>query len=355
MTTVLKITYKEQMRRITVNDQNLTFAELTNSLGQIFEKLPKNWVLKYVDDEGDEISVSSDKELQEGLRLLKSLKTPTLRFTIASIKKNKSKEEKEHKDSNNNNDVASALGESIEQISKQFPFLEVFLENGQGRRCPFKKDKEEGHCGRRNHRAVCDNCHERIPFPGSRFKCNACPDFDLCEKCYNLSSRPHDNAHTFVEIKDPKIAVHTATCNSCNNRIVGERFKCTECADFDLCSACKHSPKNTHDAKHTFLLIEKPWRRCPRFAVPAEKKEVVPAVPVSVPEVKVEVPIPPVESKPIEIKEEKKEEKVPEILDPFTAKLAQLDDMGFTDRGRNIHLLMKHGGDLVAVVKNLLF
>lgn len=357
---VLKITFKDQTRRINL-DQGLTYDKLSSVLPELFSALPTSWVLKYVDDEGDQICVSSDREFQESIRVLKSLKTPSLRYSIVAVKQKKF-EKAETK--------PQSLGDLVQDISKRFPFLEVILEQPlQTSQCPVKPNPS-------SHFATCDNCNQSISFPGCRFKCNACPDFDLCSKCYPLSGI-HNPSHKFTEIADPRLPVHPAFCDNCENIIVGQRHKCSVCPDYDLCNACVQlSPKVHKD--HSFQVIEKPpcrWIRKPEAAPVVETKPEVPVVetkpePIAVPAPKpIEVP------KPTEVKESKVETKpVPlpkpvEIVvvplpkpeepkaapDAFTMKLNQLEEMGFTDRSKNVHLMMKHNGDLVAVVKNLLF
>lgn len=44
------------------------------------------------------------------------------------------------------------------------------------------------------HNAVCDNCKEQII--GMRYKCNVCGDYDLCEECER--KKPHNPEHTFT-------------------------------------------------------------------------------------------------------------------------------------------------------------
>ena len=63
-------------------------------------------------------------------------------------------------------------------------------------------------------------------------------------------------------------AVHNGVvCDGCNTTpIVGDRYKCTVCADYDLCSACEASA--IHPAAHSLLKLRQPrvgpghwWRR----------------------------------------------------------------------------------------------
>lgn len=44
---------------------------------------------------------------------------------------------------------------------------------------------------------TCDGC-KSLEFPGTRWKCQSCPDFDLCGPCYHADS--HDTQHPFARI-----------------------------------------------------------------------------------------------------------------------------------------------------------
>ena len=50
----------------------------------------------------------------------------------------------------------------------------------------------------------------------------------------------------------PKV-VHDALCNYCQKQIVGVRYKCTVCPDFDMCQECKD--KGLHDPAHALTEI----------------------------------------------------------------------------------------------------
>jgi len=55
-------------------------------------------------------------------------------------------------------------------------------------------------------------------------------------------------------------------CDSCGNGIAGIRYKCNNCPDYDLCQACE-AKGGVHDPSHVFLKIAKPVqnfaRGCP--------------------------------------------------------------------------------------------
>jgi len=48
------------------------------------------------------------------------------------------------------------------------------------------------------------------------------------------------------------------------------------------------------------------------------------------------------------------EESKPQEPSPFEVKLKQLEDMGFSDKQRNVELMVKNNGDMLQVVRDLL-
>jgi hypothetical protein len=48
----------------------------------------------------------------------------------------------------------------------------------------------------------CDNC-KTSPLIGIRYKCMNCADYDLCESCEKSSESLHDPTHCFIKIKQP--------------------------------------------------------------------------------------------------------------------------------------------------------
>jgi hypothetical protein len=61
-------------------------------------------------------------------------------------------------------------------------------------------------------------------------------------------------------------------CDGCEQQnIIGDRFKCNDCKDFDFCGTCFNSEElRKMHGDHSFTKISKPFNRCQRQAPPQE-------------------------------------------------------------------------------------
>jgi len=55
----------------------------------------------------------------------------------------------------------------------------------------------------------------------------------------------------------PQKPIHNAYCDNCNCTIVGLRWKCVNCHDYDLCEKCEveNETRSIHDSKHVFMKL----------------------------------------------------------------------------------------------------
>lgn len=49
---------------------------------------------------------------------------------------------------------------------------------------------------------VCDGC-KVTPIIGVRYKCANCNDYDLCEQCEKKASSIHNPSHVFIKLNTP--------------------------------------------------------------------------------------------------------------------------------------------------------
>lgn len=126
--------------------------------------------LRYLDDEGDKITIETDIELAEALKLGR-IADQGLQIFVESI------------------------GEQPVVPPTKEEEVEV----------PTKEEQEEPRVPDAvpTHRAICDSCNKSIV--GIRYKCVNCPDYDLCEVCEDLnpSHNIHPADHLFLKIRRP--------------------------------------------------------------------------------------------------------------------------------------------------------
>ncbi|GAA5910599.1 hypothetical protein JCM6882_001036 [Rhodosporidiobolus microsporus] len=133
----------------------------------------------------------------------------------------------------------------------------------------------------------CDRC--LVTIAGPRYKCTGCSNYDLCSRCIDFRCEFHPSVHSFNEIAVPSavpvpskrgeivvdepvqvaaapvkveepakpLAVHPATCDMCEKSIVGVRYKCIDCPDYDVDAECYEITHAVHP-HHTFVAVSDP-------------------------------------------------------------------------------------------------
>jgi len=112
----------------------------------------------------------------------------------------------------------------------------------------------------------CDSCKDPID-NGVRFRCNHCDNLDLCWECYKGGKYPsrHKPEHFMSMFQEPgnePLSTVTYHCNNCKSGIAGSRFHCNSCHDFDLCQSCYKSGNfpSPHETWHGITLFREPGR-----------------------------------------------------------------------------------------------
>jgi Zinc finger, ZZ type len=122
------------------------------------------------------------------------------------------------------------------------------------------------------HGAGCDSCKKVPPsishltqsIVGARYKCFQCRDYDLCASCHGKASTVHPEhsfavlyenvrpAAIFVPMQHARVHCDGPLCKGRRSNIMGTRFKCAVCPDYDLCERCEaaQSPHKICSAEH---------------------------------------------------------------------------------------------------------
>jgi len=427
-----------EMRRTTITtpktfqqfaDQISAFLDLPNRAG-----FKNGMKIKYEDDEGDLISLYNDADLEEAMRQVRESSDKLLRITVTALRE-KTAEEKspcKKEGSHCKRDGASAptgrrcpyagagrpshpfmsplgpLGGLLSQLKVSLPEL---LNN------PALRAMAEGLIGNSSlvkivTPYVCDNCNGQIS--GDRYHSTTNDNFDLCSVCFQSPAGQRLNEeHKFNKVPaldalihclsnggsfdaffangnpgQEEPVAHRAVCDVCDAGIVGLRFKCMDCADYDECNPC-HA-KSKHTEGHVFYTIEDPSVRtipedvlrahqaqkdaaakaveAERLAREAEaqaksaaeaaaraRSRMEPVAPIAVKQpvpVPVPAPEPVVEQpKPVAPPLESKREREPS---EFEKNLETLGAMGFSDRRRCLQALCRNRNNLFETIQDLL-
>jgi len=102
----------------------------------------------------------------------------------------------------------------------------------------------------------------------------------LLEKFMSKKKAPSQSIECSVPVKSSSITHAGVTCDGCGMYpLVGNRFKCAVCHNFDFCNACEENNKETHP--HPFILIRTPDRA--PHSISCVVKESCPIIQKSIP------------------------------------------------------------------------
>lgn len=313
----LKVKFNNEIRRIQV-PKTLTYESLLEKLKFLIPTFStETMTIRYTDDEGDNVSVSSNEELIEALRVATS--NGILRLSVEAKAQNTAASPAPHGHSHGHGLRRGFPGcrrwNHCEEAKKRCPFL--------ARAQRFSKDGEEIHLDV-HYGVICDGC-QAFPIVGARFKCLDCPDYDLCESCM-AKGTCHPSSHSFNKIGGVKKTVDVPQPSPA---------PATAPAPEAPTSAPAPAPAPV------------PTSTPAPAATPAPTNATLEPVDAATVSSKDAEPAPTPVAAPTEKKEESPASR-------FELMLATLHEMGFVDRNRNLDVLVRNRGNLAAAVQQLL-
>jgi hypothetical protein len=353
-----------EIRRISL-PLPLNLLELKKRLNAMFPEyndgdIDEEFAMKYVDDEKELVTIASQEELNEALRVLGHSKV----FHLLVVKKKKVMMKR------NNGDNEEEKEEKKEKKKKNTPLVNPD---------PSKIEKV---CENQNpyHGAVCDNCNRRIF--GIRYKCGNCEDFDLCSECESkgVEFHHHPSDHLFVKIRKPLPPFTFQRRMLLPNNLYEpprwygglrhRRYFCpslrcewpTKMMNNNDWNASNNHKDNDNNEPLKIPVSCSSNEKSKKEELKQEPKKDETKQEPKKDETKQEPKKDETKQEPKkdETKHEQKEDmkgrsnEEPRLSSRFEVMINTLESMGFQDRRQNIEVLVRHGGNLEAAVNDLL-
>lgn len=286
---VLKIKFGEDTRRVSFEGAS-TYASLVTLLKQIFPNLPNNFRVKYLDDDQDLVTISTDIELKEAISVAEGNKVLRLFIHVDGSKpeqpqpqtqpQSHSMEEGAQKSEQASSQIPpfnpfanwqelfgnshinpqffeqlgnrmSNAADNVESdLNKMFKNLGI---SGEGKKVPSVQEIQQNVEGLMNQMA--ENPFVKEYF--SQFLAALSKMQQQVTNAANEAARAA-NAHFSGKEESSEPVIHpNVICDGCDSPIRGIRYKCSICANYDLCEACE-AQGNLHDSSHPLLKISRP-------------------------------------------------------------------------------------------------
>jgi hypothetical protein len=282
---VIKVKFEEDTRRITLEEAP-SFDTLLTILKNLFPNLPSNFSVKYVDEDEDAVTISSDMELVEAIRVAAT--NNLLRLQL--IGKSNPQNQTENKP-NPTNPLSSfpSLSEILTNPAAGQKWLESFIGqtsvNQPNQTNPKPNDVPDlvslfQHLGvsnaqqmsgsqESNQQQAQQNIQKLVQrLLSSTYIQQLLPQLVLLAPqllpllngfpIFPQNSQPSNEMKSETGKEEQADVRHYGVvCDICEAPVSGVRYKCTTCVNYDLCAKCEAKP-GIHDPSHNLLKIQQP-------------------------------------------------------------------------------------------------
>jgi len=204
---ILKITYKDITKRQRTGFLT-NFSQLQNIILKAFPELQSqntDFSISYIDPDSDLILINSEADWSEAIKCVHESLTNILKITIQE-KPLQSKIHIKPSTINIKNQLQEIISELAKEESRKFQdSIRILIEEElkksiQNLQPKLEKPVTNSQIIHKN--ITCDACNIE-PIIGNRYKCTECADYDLCEKCESQGIHSH---HLFLKISTPEQA-----------------------------------------------------------------------------------------------------------------------------------------------------
>jgi len=289
----LKVDYNGDVRRCSFNSSQLSFQSLTSKITSLYNFSTQNLLLKYEDDDGERITITTDLELNEA-RNFATGKNQILKIFVEVVGEEPKLASKpvnvnsNAPNSSNNsqftsfaqkmgtNDLNEALLPQILSIMVQNDLRASQLTSSQIQNPNhplfgmvgqlLKTMPKDQMSAILSSLLTAPVIQQMLPhmllslstmgssYSNPPLNVNQ-PNTETPSPTPAPVTSPTPTPQTTSTPEKEKVT-HNPICDNCKQRIVGVIYKCGTCPDFDLCETCESS-ENVHNSDHVFFKVKK--------------------------------------------------------------------------------------------------